>query len=357
MNKIMALKSSEVRGLALLIIAGLITASFFAPGSVYAAPNSKDCSVTSIGLTPLNDMTAAQDYQGESGGLYGDGLNVLPPGHPHWSHTNVASELVLPRDTGGAPDLQNGKIGLISIGMSNTKIEFDIFMEIAELEKSPQVVLVNGAQPGMAASDWAFPSLIEDPWIYLEDAVLDAGLAVPQVQVVWLKQANKKPEPGLDDFPVYAERLRNHMGVIAKKVKERYPNVQLIYISSRIYAGYGQTNPLNPEPFAYESAFSVRWLIEDQMNGGGLTGVTYANSPVLVWGPYLWADGTVPRSDGLVWLCEDLLLDGIHPSESGKDKVAGMLLDFFTNDPLASRWFGEMQLFFLPLMQRQITQN
>ena len=38
-------------------------------------------------------------------------------------------------------------------------------------------------------------------------------------------------------------------------------------LSSRIYAGYAVT-PLNPEPYAYESAFSVRGLIQQQMAGG-----------------------------------------------------------------------------------------
>ena len=63
-------------------------------------------------------------------------------------------------------------------------------------------------------------------------------------------------------------------------------------------------------------------------------------SPLLLWGPYLWADGTTPRkSDKLVWLREDLSGDGVHPSDSGRQKVAKMLLEFFATDPLAKRWF------------------
>ena len=64
------------------------------------------------------------------------------------------------------------------------------------------------------------------------------------------------------------------------------------------------------------------------------------DSPVVLWGPYLWADGTTPRkSDQLVWTRDDLAKDGTHPSESGKDKVARMLLAFFKTDPLAKVWF------------------
>jgi hypothetical protein len=157
------------------------------------------------------------------------------------------------------------------------------------------------------------------------------------VQVVWLKNTNALPRPGRDDFPIYAEKLRDDLSAIVKQVKESYPNVRLIYLSSRIYGGYSLI-PLSPEPFAYEDGYAVRWLIEDQIDGGG---VNYDIAPVLVWGPYLWADGTNPRSDGLIWTCDDLMSDGVHPESSARQKVAEMLLEFFTTDPLASTWFTD----------------
>jgi hypothetical protein len=64
-------------------------------------------------------------------------------------------------------------------------------------------------------------------------------------------------------------------------------------------------------------------------------------APLLLWGPYLWADGTTPRkSDSLVWNREDLAADGTHPSHtSGTRKVGQMLLRFFRTDPLARTWY------------------
>ena len=65
-------------------------------------------------------------------------------------------------------------------------------------------------------------------------------------------------------------------------------------------------------------------------------------APLLLWGPYLWADGVQGRKiDGLVWKREDLAGDGTHPSTSGRDKVARLLLDFFTTHPLAKSWFAK----------------
>jgi hypothetical protein len=61
---------------------------------------------------------------------------------------------------------------------------------------------------------------------------------------------------------------------------------------------------------------------------------------VLLWGPYLWADGITPRkSDGLVWARTDLSQDGVHPSMAGGEKVAKMLLKFFKTDGETKRWF------------------
>jgi hypothetical protein len=63
-------------------------------------------------------------------------------------------------------------------------------------------------------------------------------------------------------------------------------------------------------------------------------------SPLLLWGPYFWADGVAPRkSDGLVWERSDLVGDGTHPSDTGRQKVAEQLLKFFKDDAYARTWF------------------
>jgi hypothetical protein len=319
-----------------------------------------DCLRTSIGLIPLSDMGSSDRYFGEEGGLYGEGQNQLSTSSPHWQKAYEATRHIQPRSPSGAIDPVLGRTGFISIGMSNAKMEFGRFESLVNQDKPGSLVLVNGAQPGKLASDWAYPTPEDDPWKFLAQRIQSEGLTPLQIQVVWLKEANSDPKEGVDDFPVYAQKLRDDMAVMVKRVKELYPNVQVIYLSSRIYSGYSLIG-LSPEPFAYDGAYSVRWLIQDQMNGGAETGVTYNNAPVLLWGPYMWADGTTVRSDGLTWVCEDFIEDGVHPSDQGELKAAQMMLNFFTNDSLAKTWLTsdgplpppthEVEIF-LPLMVR-----
>lgn len=62
----------------------------------------------------------------------------------------------------------------------------------------------------------------------------------------------------------------------------------------------------------------------------------------MLWGPYLWADGSIGRKpDKLVWDRSDFGGDAIHPSDTGRQKVARLLFDFLTTDLLAKPWFAK----------------
>jgi hypothetical protein len=286
------------------------------------------------GLMPLTELGTGE-YKGEDGGLYGGGSNDPPAEHAAAAKKAVAE--ITPRDAQGTPS-GNGKIVLLGVGMSNTTQEFSRFKELADkdAEKSSQLVIVDGAQGGQAARQWAGESVYQ----VVEKRLQASGVTTQQVQVVWLKQANIRPT---GDLKEHAKTLENDLGVLVRLLKKHYPNLRVAYLSSRTYGGYART-PLNPEPYAYEGAFAVRWLIQDQikknpqLNYDASRGAVTA--PLLLWGPYLWADGTTPRkSDGFAWDQKDFGADGTHPSESGRQKVAELLLKFLKSDADATTWF------------------
>src|SRR5687768_6093064 len=289
---------------------------------------SSDCSRTSTGLVPLNDLGTGY-HQGYQGGLYRGGQNK--PDEAYLQAGMARSARVTPLNGKGLPD-PNGRIVLLSIGMSNTTQEYSRFKQIADADpqKNPRVLIVDGAQGGQDAQAIRIPNAAF--WTIVDQRLQSAGATPRQVQAVWLKEAIAGENRA---FPADATGLKEALQDIVSIMVARYPNLQLIYTSSRIYAGYATTS-LNPEPYAYQSAFAVKWLIEEASR-------TWSDlpelQPWLAWGPYLWADGLVARSDGLTWLCSDFQSDGTHPSTSGRQKVAEMLLDFFKTGPTAMGWF------------------
>lgn len=291
-----------------------------------------------VGLEPLTEMSESDRYQGQDGGLYGGGKNEPPAAQRQ--AIEAALKQIAPLDASGRP-AADGVVGFISISMSNATQEFSLFKRLADEDsaKRKNVVIVDCAQGGQAMAEWVDPQA--RPWQEASRRLAAARLAPAQVQVAWIKLANKAPRGELEE---HGHKLENDAVSVIQNAKARFPNLRVAYLSSRIYGGYA-TTPLNPEPYAYESGFVVRWLVQRQMKGDKALNDDAkrgdVRAPVLLWGPYLWADGVTPRkADGLVYRREDLGPDGTHPSQSGREKVAGLMLNFYKSDPLAKSWFA-----------------
>jgi hypothetical protein len=309
----------------------------------------------------LTDMTSRQSYLGFPGGLYENVTNVVPADHDAAGRKFAAQVTPI-----------NGKIVVLSIGMSNTMDEYGTFLRSYGSGSSinPAVALVNGAQGGIGPCAWtvAFGSPgpicqgnAPNPYdVAKNNKLTPAGLTESQVEVVWLKEADAMSiqlpwPPSLPGSKADAYVYEGYIGSMLRAAKQRYPNLKLAFLSSRIYGGYNPTSK-NHEPYAYEYGFSVKWAVQAQINqadrGGSRDAITgdlsYSVAPWAAWGPYLWADGDTPRSDGLVWCnaqpgppCNgevDFAPDGLHPNPNGQTKAAKMLMKFFSTSPYTA-WF------------------
>jgi len=321
-------------------------------------------------LVPITDLTGK--YKGEDGGLYGAGRNTPP--ESHYAAYLKESEKIQPLDAEGRPS-KDGKIGLITIGFSNTHlISMELVKEAdADPDKSPHVVVMDGAIGLRSAVMWAwdgddiFPKPEQerldkemdllnmpktnrrgtdgdrDTWPTLDRRLKDAGLTPRQVQAVWMKHVEANPRP-LGDFPAHAKALQQDMADVLIIARHRMPNLRVAYLSSRTYAGWNAAMNGSPEPFAYESGFGTRWLILDQINGNPQLNYDPARgevkAPIMLWGPYIWACGNHPRKDGMTWTIDDVRSnDHLHPSETGCKIIAGKLINFLKTDRGSRRWF------------------
>jgi hypothetical protein len=258
--------------------------------AVACAPQRPAPPPAPAGLRPLGELGGAA-YQGLAGGHYPGGEDMPAP---HREAGLARARAVAPLDVEGKPS-DHGKIVLLSIGMSNTALEFcstrrgqcapESFVGQAEADpevRAQALALVDGALGGKTASAWDEPT----------DATYDVvrrtrleprGLSERQVQVVWLKEANPGPRASLPAADADARRLSAALADVVRAARAHYPNLALVFVSNRIYGGYART-PLNPEPFAYESGFAVKWLVEaqiQQMASPGRRGVPPGGRPRL----------------------------------------------------------------------------
>ena len=262
-------------------------------GNDVASRPNEESGKSSVGFKPLTEMSAQDRYKGEDGGLYGGGRNEPPEAHKAAARRESAR--IVPLDSEGKP-AKDGRIVLVSISMSNATQEFSVFKRVADADpdKSPLVTIVDCAQGGQAIAQWVDPQ--GRPW-----AEADRRLAWPgvtsQVQVAWIKLANVAPT---GDLEVHGKKnsSKTPLAVLHKLPRKRFPNLRIAFLSSRIYGGYASTR-LNPEPYAYEGAFPGEWLIQDQIKGDRDLNHDPARgevqAPLLLWGPYLWADGLAPE--------------------------------------------------------------
>ncbi len=351
------------------------------------------------GVPAITDFPSGYLYLGAYEGLLYDGSNAMPIDHAADGLAFAAN--IRPRTTSGSLCLSPGpgcKIVFLSIGFSNNTIEFcggqgiggdpddpaasacplptavppyiqaESFIAQAGADARvdhSSVVLVDGAQGGKTLADWDPTASGFAEYNRVRDSILSpSGLSPLQVQSVWLKDADASPTvslatggPGNPPDALVAER---HMGNIVRAIKAAYPNAQQVFISPRIYGGYANTavppNNLNPEPYAFELGFSIKWLVRAQIEeargnapdpDAGRLDYKSGAAPWVGWGPYLWANGTSARQDGLVWLNSDFryrfssgsgVNECTHPSVNAERKVASLLLDFMTVTPQTD-WF------------------
>ncbi len=173
------------------------------PAARPSMPGRISVGKTSVGFQPLTEMTAEDRYKGENGGLYGNGRNEPPESHD--SAAKREAEKIQPLDADGDP-AANGKIGLVSISMSNATQEFSRFKRLADADpdKSPLVNVVDCAQGGQTMARWADSRAA--CWTEADRRLAASRVTSQQVQVAWVKLANAGPSGELAEHGKQLER-------------------------------------------------------------------------------------------------------------------------------------------------------
>ncbi len=296
---------------------------------------------TSTPIVALTDLGTGT-YLGYEGGLYPNGVNTRPAAID--SYGVGLADSIQPLDSNGNPS-PTGKYVLIALGESTAQNEFNRFLPIANSDpaKNKSLVIVNGAQGGATPNQFVGSSTYYWSTI-LNNYLPQNGVTANQVVAVWIEDTDSIKT---GSFPADMSTMQSEYETLAQDVLKNFPNVKLMYWSSRVYGGYsnGLVNPDDPEPYAFEAGYAVKNAIADQINGNanlcdGYNGCTPIKAPWMSWGPYYWANGMLGREDGLEWDCEDFSADGTHPSSTfGQLKVATELLNFLKTDDTTTPWY------------------
>lgn len=307
-------------------------------------------------LIPITDLGPKPYAHGWSGGLWENGSNTPEPDHLA-AGLRFAGQIV-PRNVAGTPD-PDGKIVFVSVGDSTVDrvscrgglVECTNNSFFARAAAEPRfrnrdkVVFVNGANPYLDAAAWT----LTHEYARISSGLALQGLSDQQVQVAWMILTN--PMPVHPIMPVqYAESYTNkiYMAEAARVMKNRFPNLSIIYISSSPYRGYSAYG----EPHGFEDAYTVKMIVSGQAETMRIEGIPHwdtrmgnlsyisGGAPYLTWGPYLWANGDTPRRDGLTWMRSDFEADGHVLSASGLAKASSLFIDFLLKDPTARIWLG-----------------
>src|SRR5205823_8982388 len=119
----------------------------------------------------------------------------------------------------------DGRILFVSISMSNATQEFSLFKEMADADsaKSPRLTIVDCAQGGQAMAEWASPTA--QPWTVAEQRIAAAKCSPQQVQLAWIKLANKGARGGLEE---HGRKLQSDTREVIEIAKSKFHNLRVI---------------------------------------------------------------------------------------------------------------------------------
>lgn len=300
-------------------------------------------------LVPLTDLGPGEYAWGYAGGLWENGSNAIPADHLAAGLDHAGR--IEPLDEGGHPS-PDGSIVFLAVGGDEARRIFGAFQAAVATDphvRGKNLVLANGAADGFDASHWIRET---DPnYDRVKTMALDtAGVTALQVQAAWLDLSDDYPYSPLPIQDGNAYRLKGSYSYALHALKARYPNLQIVYLSSRVFGGYSSIGR-NPEPYAYEAALSVRWIVVGQVLtmrtadlgpywDSRIGDINYNHDfPWVSWGPYFWANGITPRFDGLVWERSDFEENGEDLSAPGAAKAGAFMLRSLLLDPTTANWF------------------
>ncbi len=297
-----------------------------------------NCGAAPTGFTPFVDLQTGT-YLGYQAGMYPGGSNELTG--PHLKSGKTIANGIKPLDGSGAVNFGDGVVLVAGFGPSVPGHIYNKFVDhirtpSEKYDLNPCMDAINLCVGGKDLGYATIDSTTDSYWESLVQKVYDVGYTPEQVQIGWMYFNSK----GLTVPPVFPDKsieTKDLEILFLNKAKEYFPNIKIMYISARHYGGFADTTILEyyslAEPASYQNNWSVKWLVEEQINNSNpLLQYKGANpkAPYVLWGPNFWCDGNIKRGwDDKKYICElsYSLDDGYHLSDQQDSKDALDIVD------------------------------
>ena len=323
----------------IFLLAGFISLSsrLFSQGPV--------CDALTPGLIPLNDLGAGF-YSGFQGGFYPSGQLTESPASQHFKKGKNFAKNMQPLNASGAVDYDNGVVLMAGFGPSVPLHLIDSLISIVHndfdgYKTNPCFDLINLCIGGRGL-DFAVGPDSYKYWDSLENTIAVRGYNINQLQVGWMYFNAKYDSLNPLEFPEHAINVKDDYITWLQLCKEHFPNMKIMFVSGRHYGGFCDTTieqlPAAGEPASYYNNFTVKWLIEYQINN--VPGLQYFGAapvaPYVTWGPYFWTNGATPRiTDGRSYGCEKFSDDGFHLTDETNHEDADYMMQHLYNSEYA----------------------
>ena len=297
--------------------------------------------VSISGLTPITYVSGSYtaDSITEQCGLYEDNSNTLPAAQRN-SLILACYDIMQLMDEGQ-------EVGITVVGVSNAELEGEQLVSMAAVDSAidPRVHIENFGDSGGSLGGILEPTsnymTVKLPGFEATSVVENDQRRIlifdQPTDTIGNDNSNPRNIP-IDDFPALIEWQADQTKAAIDVLKGRWPNLSVVILTPPTYSGYGgiygtddQGAPpadivsKRPERMAYECGYGIRELIRRQLSG--VVGYRHVEDgfPVMVWGPYVWSNGTTPNplqqwdaGVAMTSLWEDYdPQDGIHPKGDG----------------------------------------
>lgn len=328
----------KIRTSSFLIVLLFITCTKENNTQILTASEQNNAVAVITNSIPLTDLGKGL-YQDSIGGLYPDGTNT--PSGTYASDLLSTSSSIVAIDSFGNASPTKGYVVFISLGGSTGGKNMTelISKTTGNPLTNPRLKLMNGNQPAQAAP----LNYIMDPkavyWNHVAQILKGHKSSYRQVQVVYLETDDSVRTL---KFPDRANIVKKDLEVSFRTMKQKFPNLKVVYLLARTRTFGNTVTPWNSEPSPYYFGWACKWAIQDQIKE--VPGTEYkgpnAVAPMAAWGFYQWADSLPRKTDNFYWRFSETK-DGLHANDRGQDSLSTRFQKFLLTDAYANLWYAK----------------